>query len=162
MPVARTLPRASVLMTKYYFEDFTPGRVWERDGPMLSAQEIVEFAGRYDPQYFHTDEIAAKTSPFGSLIASGWHTVAICMRLICDAYLLEAASLSSPGVNEVRWTQPVRPGDTLKLRMTVLEAKPSRSKPDRGTVLHRWEIFNQHGEPVMRMEGYGMFGRRPT
>jgi acyl dehydratase len=82
------------------------------------------------------------------------------MRLICDAYLLEAASLGSPGVNAVRWTQPVRPGDRLKLRMTVLEAKPSRSKPDRGTVLHRWEVFNQRGEPVMTMEGYGMFSRR--
>lgn len=147
-------------MPKYYFEDFTPGRVWERAGPTLSADDIVEFAERYDPQYFHVDREAAKASPFGGLIASGWHTVAIGMRLICDAYLLEAASLGSPGVNEVRWTQPVRPGDALNLRMTVVEAKPSRSKPDRGTVLHRWEIFNQHGELVMRMEGYGMFSRR--
>jgi acyl dehydratase len=145
---------------RYYFEDFTVGRVWEAEGPVLSESEIVEFASRFDPQYFHVDAAAAKGSPFGGLIASGWHTVGICMRLICDAYLLEAASLGSPGVNAVRWTQPVRPGDRLKLRMTVIESKPSRSKPDRGTVLHRWEVFNQRGEPVMTMEGYGMFSRR--
>lgn len=145
---------------RYYFEDFQVGRVWELAGRTLTAADIVEFAARYDPQYFHVDEAAAKHSPFGGLIASGWHTVAICMRLICDAYLLQAASLGSPGVNEVRWTKPVRPGDRLKLRMTVLEAKASRSKPDRGTVLHRWEVFNEHDELVMTMEGYGMFARR--
>jgi acyl dehydratase len=83
------------------------------------------------------------------------------MRMICDAYLLQAASLGSPGVNELRWTKPVRPGDRLRMKMTVLEAKISRSKPDRGTVLHRWEVYNQHGEMVMHMEGYGMYARRP-
>lgn len=147
-------------MIKYYFEDFTPGRTWELDGPTLTAEEIVAFAARFDPQYFHVDQTAARDSPFGGLIASGWHTVAVSMRLICEAYLLEAASLGSPGVNEVRWTKPVRPGDTLKLRMTVLESKPSGSKPDRGAVLHRWEVFNQRSELVMRMEGYGLFARR--
>jgi acyl dehydratase len=149
-------------MTKrYYFEDFTPGRVFELDGPALDKAEIVEFARRFDPQYFHVDERAAEDSPYGGLIASGWHTVGICMRLICDSYLLQSASLGSPGVNEVRWTKPVRPGDRLKMRMTILEAKLSRSKPDRGTVLHRWEVYNQHGDLVMHMEGYGMYGRRP-
>jgi acyl dehydratase len=146
---------------KYHFEDFTPGRVWEMDGPTVAKDEIVEFAHRFDPQYFHVDERAAEDSPYGGLIASGWQTVGICMRLICDAYLLQAASLGSPGVNEVRWTKPVRPGDRLRMKMTVLEAKISRSKPDRGTVLHRWEIYNQHGDMVMHMEGYGMYGRRP-
>jgi acyl dehydratase len=150
------------LSKKYYFEDFAPGRVWEMAGPALAKEEIVEFASRFDPQYFHVDEQAAERSPFGGLIASGWHTVGICMRLICEAYLLEAASLGSPGVNEVRWLKPVRPGDRLNLRMTVLEAKLSRTKPDRGTVLHRWEVFNQHGDMVMHMEGYGMFARRPA
>jgi acyl dehydratase len=145
----------------YYFEDFVPGRVWEIDGPALAKEEMIEFAARFDPQYFHVDELAARDSPFGGLIASGWHTVGVCMRLIYDAYLGRSASLGSPGVNAVRWTRPVRPGDRLKLRMTVLEAKPSRSRPDRGTVLHRWEVFNQHGELVMHMEGYGMFRRRP-
>jgi acyl dehydratase len=150
------------LTKRYYFEDFSVGRAWEIDGPVLSKDEIVEFASRFDPQYFHVDERAAQDSPFGGLIASGWHTASICMRLICAAYLLEAASLGSPGVNEVRWLKPVRPGDRLRLKMTVLEAKPSRSKPDRGTVLHLWETFNQHGDMVMRMEGYGMFLRRPA
>jgi acyl dehydratase len=149
-------------MTKrYYFEDFTPGRVFEIDGPTLHKDEMVEFARRFDPQYFHVDERAAEDSPYGGLIASGWHTVDICMRLICDSYLLESSSLGSPGVNEVRWTKPVRPGDHLRMRMTILEAKLSRSKPDRGTVLHRWEMYNQHGDLVMHMEGYGMYGRRP-
>ena len=147
---------------KYFFEDFEVGRVWEIAGPTLTKESIVEFASRYDPQVFHVDEEAAKQSVFGGLIASGWHTVSLCMRMICDAYVLDAASMGSPGVNEVRWLKPVRPGDTIRLRMSVLEAKPSTSKPDRGTVLHRWEVFNQNDELVMRMEGYGMFKRRGT
>jgi acyl dehydratase len=145
---------------KYFFEDFAVGRVWDIDGPTLTRESIVEFARRYDPQPFHVDEAAARESVFGGLIASGWHTVSLCMRMICDAYVLDAASMGSPGVNEVRWLKPVRPGDTLRMRMSVLEAKPSTSKPDRGTVLHRWEVFNQNDELVMRMEGYGMFRRR--
>ena len=145
---------------KYYFEDFTPGRVWEMDGPTLGKDEIVDFARRFDPQEFHVDERAAEDSPYGGLIASGWQTVALCMRMICDTYLLQAASLGSPGVNEVRWTKPVRPGDRLRMKMTVLESKISRSKPDRGTVLHRWEVFNQRGEMVMHVEGFGMAARR--
>lgn len=147
---------------KYWFEDFQPGRVWEWDGPRITKEAIVDYASRFDPQYFHLDEAAAASGPFGGLVASGWHTVAVCMRLMCDAYLLEAASLGSPGVNELRWLKPVRPGDRLKLKMTVLEAKPSRSRPDRGTILHVWEVFNQAGDMVMRMEGYGMFLRRPA
>jgi acyl dehydratase len=145
---------------KYHFEDFPVGMVLELAGPTLTKESIVEYARRYDPQPFHTDEEAAKHSVFGGLIASGWHTVSLCMRMICDAYVLDAASMGSPGVNEVRWTKPVRPGDTIKLRMTVVDAKPSTSKPDRGTVLHRWEVFNQNGELVMHMEGYGIFRRR--
>ncbi|MGC2519724.1 MAG: MaoC family dehydratase [Burkholderiales bacterium] len=136
--------------------------VLELAGPTLTKEAIVEYARRYDPQPFHTDEEAAKHSVFGGLIASGWHTVSLCMRMICDAYVLDAASMGSPGVNEVRWTKPVRPGDTIRLKMTVVDAKPSTSKPDRGTVLHRWEVFNQNGERVMHMEGYGMFKRRGT
>ncbi len=147
---------------KYHFEDFPVGMVVELAGPTLTKESIIEYARRYDPQPFHTDEEAAKHSVFGGLIASGWHTVSLCMRMICDAYVLDAASMGSPGVNEVRWTKPVRPGDTIKLRMTVVDAKPSKSKPDRGTVLHRWEVFNQNGELVMRLEGYGMFRRRGT
>jgi len=145
---------------KYWFEDFAVGMRLEVPGPVLTRDSIMEFARRYDPQPFHVDEEAAKQSTYGGLIASGWHTVSLAMRMICDAYLLDAASLGSPGVNEVRWLKPVRPGDAIRLRMTVLEAKPSKSKPDRGTVLHRWEVFNQKDETVMTMEGYGMFRRR--
>jgi len=145
---------------KYWFEDFAVGMRLEVPGPVLTRDSIMEFARRYDPQPFHVDEEAAKQSTYGGLIASGWHTVSLAMRMICDAYLLDAASLGSPGVNQVRWLKPVRPGDAIRLRMTVLEAKPSASKPDRGTVLHRWEILNQKDEVVMNMEGYGMFRRR--
>lgn len=145
---------------KYYFEDFPVGMAVEIAGPTLTKESIIEYARRYDPQPFHTDEEAAKHLVFGGLIASGWHTVSLCMRMICDAYVLDAAAMGSPGVNKLLWTKPVRPGDTLRLRMSVLEAKPSLRKPDRGTVLHRWEVFNQNGELVMEMEGYGIFGRR--
>jgi len=145
---------------RYWFEDFSVGMTVEIPGPVLTRESIMEFARRYDPQPFHVDEEAAKQSAYGGLIASGWHTVSLAMRMICDAYLLDAASLGSPGVNQVRWLKPVRPGDAIRLRMTVLEAKPSASKPDRGTVLHRWEVFNQKDETVMTMEGYGMFRRR--
>ena len=149
-------------MTKqYYFEDFAPGRTWEIEGPVVGRDEIVEFARRFDPQPFHVDERAAMGSPFGGLIASGWHTACICMRLIWDAYLADAASLGSPGVKEQRRTRPVRPGDRQTQKMTVQEAKRSRTKPDRGTVLHRCEVYNQRGEVVMDMDGYGMFERRP-
>jgi len=145
---------------KYWFEDFPVGMAVEMAGPTLTRESILEYARRYDPQPFHVDEAAAKESIYGGLIASGWQTVSLVMRMICDAYLLEAASLGSPGVNEVRWLKPVRPGDTIRLRMRVLESKPSTSKPDRGTVLHCWEVFNQKDELVLTMEGYGMFRRR--
>ena len=146
---------------RYYFEDFVPGDVWEGEGPLLSAQDIIEFATRFDPQYFHVDEEAARRSPYGGLIASGWHTVCLCMRMMCDRYLLDVESFGSPGVDHVRWLRPVRPGDRITMKMTVLESKISRTKPDRGTILHRWEVFNQSGELVMTMDGYGIVGRRP-
>lgn len=145
---------------KYYFEDFHVGMVVEHGGPTVTAEQILEFARRYDPQPMHTDPEAAGRSIYGGLIASGWHTASLATRMMCDAYLLASASLGSPGMNEVSWPKPVRPGDTLRLRMTVLETTPSRSKPDRGSVLHRWEVFNQNGEPVLRIEGVGLFRRR--
>lgn len=145
---------------KYYWEDFYPGQVLEASGISLSEEEIVEFAKKYDPQPFHIDREKAKQSYFGGLIASGWQTTSICMRLICDLYLLDSASLGSPGVDEVRWVKPVRPGDTLRLKVTVLETRPSASRPDMGTMRARSEVYNQHGELVMHMSGVGMFGRR--
>ena len=147
---------------KYYWEDFPVGKVTEFGGIMLTQEDIVRFAKEFDPQPFHVDEDAAKQSMFGGVIASGWHTCALAMRMMCDAYLLESASLSSPGVENIRWLKPVRPGDTLRVRSVVLEARPLESKPHIGLVRNRWEVLNQNGEEVMQMEGFGMFKRRQS
>jgi acyl dehydratase len=145
---------------KYYWEDFRPGQVRESGGHSVTEEEIVEFGKKYDPQPFHIDKDEAQQSVYGGLIASGWHTTSMAMRMLCDLYLLEAASLGSPGVDEVRWVKPVRPGDTLRMKATVLETRASTSRPDMGTVRTRWEIYNQNGELVMHMSGFGMFRRR--
>ena len=146
---------------KYYWEDFAVGTVREFGGMKLEKADMIRFATDWDPQPFHVDEEAAKRSPYGGLIASGWQTCAAAMRMCCDAYLLDAASVGSPGVESVRWVKPVRPGDTLKVRLEVLEARPLKSKPGVGLVKNRWQLFNQDGEEVMQMEGYGMFLQRP-
>lgn len=148
--------------TMLYFEDFPPGDVRESPARTVTREEIIAFAREFDPQPFHTDEAAAKDTIYGGLIASGWHTIAIYMRLMWDSFLKETVSLGSPGVDEVRWLKPVRPGDTLRARFTVLETVPSRSKPDRGVVRSLSEVFNQHGEIVMTLRGLGLFGRRPA
>ena len=145
---------------KYYWEDFPVGKVTEFGGITLTQEEIMRFARDFDPQPFHIDEEAARHSMFGGIIASGWHTCGLAMRMMCDAYLLESASLGSPGVENIRWLKPVRPGDTLHVRCVVLEARPMESKPHIGLVRNRWEVLNQHNEEVMQMEGYGMFRRR--
>lgn len=143
-----------------HWEDFHADDEIDLGTYEVTREEILEFARRYDPQPFHTDEEAAKESIYGGLIASGWHTCAMMMRLLCDAVLVDAASLGSPGVESVRWLKPVRPGDTLRARMRVLETRASRSKPDRGIIRSRWEVSNQDGETVMTMEGMGMYRRR--
>jgi acyl dehydratase len=145
---------------KYYWEDFTPGRVFETPARTLSAEDIVRFAREYDPQTFHTDAEAARATPFGGLIASGWQTCGITMRLMCDGYLLETSCTGSPGLEELRWLKPVRPGDTLCLKTTVLESTPSGRQANRGTVLFSWETFNQNGELVLSMRGRQLFLRR--
>lgn len=150
------------MTTKYYFEDFTVGRVFDSGTRRLSEADILGFAREYDPQYFHTDPEAAKKSIYGGLIASGWQTVGVCMRLMCDSYLLEAASMGSPGVDEVRWLKPVFPGDTLRMSATVIAARLSASKPDRGTATVRWDVFNQKNERVMHMQGMQIMQRRPA
>jgi len=145
-----------------YFEDFPPGDVRESPARAVTRDEIVAFARDFDPQPFHLDDEAAQHSIYGGLLGSGWHTCAIYMRLMWDTFLKDTASLGSPGVDEIRWVKPVRPGDTLRARFTVVEAIPSRSKPDRGIVRSVSEVFNQHGEVVMTMRGLGMFARRPA
>ena len=149
-------------MPTIYLDDFQPGQVRECGQHVVTKEEIVEFATRYDPQPFHTDEAAAQASPYGGLIASGWMTCALAMRMVCDGYLLDAASLGSPGVDQVRWLRPVRPGDVLRMRVTIREVRVSQSKPDRGIVRTGWEMFNQNDELVLTTEGTGMFRRRPV
>ena len=147
---------------KYYWEDFPVGNVSEFGGTTITAEDIVRFASEFDPQPFHLDEEAGRKSLFGGLCASGWHTCALAMRMMCDAYLLESSSLGSPGLENIRWIKPVRPGDVLRLRTVVLESRPLESKPGVGLLRNRWELINQNNEEVMQMEGYGMFGRRPV
>ncbi|HEX4329372.1 MAG TPA: MaoC family dehydratase [Burkholderiales bacterium] len=146
---------------KYYWEDLVPGEAVGIGSYTVGADEIITFAKQFDPQPFHVDPEAAKGSIFGGLIASGWHTCGIAMRLMCDAYLNETASLGSPGLEEIRWLKPVRPGDTLRGTRTIEESRPT-SKPDRGLVLTRWDMYNQKDEHVLMMRGYGLFGRRPA
>jgi len=145
-----------------YFEDFAPGQSFDLGTYAVSADEIVEFARRYDPQPFHVDADAAVGSPFGGLIASGWLTAAICMRLYVDVVLADAASHGSPGMSQLRWLVPVRPGDVLAGRLDVGGVSPSSSRPERGTVHLELSLTNQRGEVVLSMRGRGLFGRRPT
>ena len=145
-----------------YLDDFTPGQVREFGRHDITKDEIIAFASKYDPQPFHTDEEAAKASFYGGLIASGWMTVGIAMRMVCDDYLVDAASLGSPGVDQIRWLQPVKPGDVLRLRLTTREVKPSQSKPDRGIVRSLWEVLNPRAEIVMPLDGRGFCRRRPA
>ena len=135
-----------------YFEDYVSGTTYEYGEISLSADEIIEFARRFDPQPIHINSEAAARGPFGGLIASGWHTAGVMMRLLADHYISHVASLASPGVDEIRWLIPVRPGDTLSIRVTVLETKRSRSKPDRGTVRSFVEVMNQNREVVMSLK----------
>lgn len=144
-----------------YLEDFEPGQVIDLGKVTMTKEEIIAFATRYDPQPFHVDEAAARKSIYGGLIASGWHTGSAFMRLLYDGLLSRAASMGSPGMDEMRWLKPVRPGDTLSACGVIHDVRPSRSKPDRGVLHVTYEIYNQHGEQVMTMTGYGMFARRP-
>jgi acyl dehydratase len=135
-----------------YFEDYVSGSTFEYGQISLSTDEIIEFARRFDPQPIHTDPEEAERGPFKGLIASGWHTAGVMMRLLADHYISHVASMASPGVDEIRWLIPVRPGDSLSIRVTVLETKRSRSKPDRGTVRSLVEVMNQNREVVMSLK----------
>lgn len=145
-----------------YFEDFQVGQVHELGSYVLTREELIAFAQKYDPQPFHVDDEAARNSIFGGIIASGWQTAAICHRLLVKSVLEDSASMGSPGVDELRWLRPVRPGDTLSARIEVLESTPSRSKPDRGSIRTRMEVRNQAGEVVMTESAAILFRRRPS
>ena len=145
-----------------YFEDVVPGTVDEFGSIVVTKEEIVDFARKFDPQPFHLDEEAARASLFGGLAASGWHTASMMMRMLVDYRLWPESSLGSPGCDELRWLRPVRPGDRLSLRMTILETTPSRSKPDRGVVRSLVEVLNQDREVAMSVKTLVMFRRRPA
>lgn len=145
---------------RIFYEDFVVGDRLELGRRTVDRNEVVAFAREYDPQPFHVDEEAARASFFGGLIASGWHTCAMVMRMMCDSYLLDCASLGSPGLENIRWLEPVRPGDEIRAVRVVTGKRVSKSRPEVGIVQCRWEVFNQRGSTVMTMEGSGMFRLR--
>jgi acyl dehydratase len=145
-----------------YFEDYVEGEVHRFGTIAVEADEMIAFAKRFDPQAMHTDPEAAKHTPFGGLIASGWHTAGLVMRLYVEHYLTHVASLASPGLDELRWLKPVRPGDMLSVRVTVLKTVPSKSKPDRGAVTSFVEVINQTGEVVMTYKVVNIIAKRPS
>ena len=136
-----------------WFEDYRVGEIAEFGEHLVTEAEIVEFATRYDPQPFHVDAEAAKASIYGGLIASGWMTGSIMMRLLVEHFISPISGMGSPGVDEVRWPKPVRAGDRLRVRITTIEAKRSQSKPDRGIIQVQQEMINQHGDTVMSLRG---------
>ena len=148
-------------MPLLYFEDFPEGYTAEVGTFRLSAEEIIDFARRYDPQPMHVDPEAARVSIYGGLIASGWQTVACYMRLLVDSVIGQSASMGSPGVDSVRWLKPVRPDETLRGRFIVLESRLSNSRPDWGIVRSRGEVLAPDDEVVMRLEAVNFFARRP-
>jgi acyl dehydratase len=156
---SRTICEASLTEDRY-FEDYHPGAVFEYGEIRVDEAEIIEFARRFDPQDMHVDPEAAKRGRFGGLIASGWHTAAMMMRLVVENFLPKKASLASPGIDELRWLRPVRPGDVLRVRVTVLEATRSRSRPDRGVVRTLMEVLNQDGEVVMSSKPMNIIASR--
>ena len=143
-----------------YFEDYVPGAVHEFGSIVAEETEMIEFARRFDPQSFHTDQEAAKQSVFGGLIASGWYTASLMMRLYVDHYLSHVASLSSPGVDQLRWIKPLRPSDTISIRITISETRRSKSKPDRGIVHSYVETLNQNGEVIMSLKATNLLACR--
>ena len=144
-----------------YLDDYVEGDVHMLGSVSIDQDEIIAFAKRFDPQTMHTDPEAAKATPFGGLIASGWHTGSLMMRLLVNEYLTHVASFASPGLDELRWLKPVRPGDTLSVRVTVLKSTPSKSKPDRGAVTSLMEVLNQNNEVVMTVKAVNIIGQRP-
>jgi acyl dehydratase len=149
------------LMTKY-FEDFEVGERTVLGSVEITEEWIIEFAREYDPQPFHTDRAAAASTLYGGLIASGWQTCAIYMRLLYDGMIADSSSMGSSGIDELRWLAPVRPGDTLTATYTVEGVQSSQSRPNRGSVMFLSEMTNQDDVVVLSMRGRGLYGRRPA
>ena len=146
--------------TEWYFEDFFPGQEIDLGTRSVTEEEIIAFAKQFDPQPFHVDHDAAAKSIYGGVIASGWHTCSMMMRMVVDGLMAKASSMGSPGLDGVRWLAPVRAGDTLNVRYQTVKVKASASKPDRGVVWSKWVAINQHGETVCTIEGMSLFKRR--
>jgi acyl dehydratase len=156
-----TTPSLSTIpLDQRYFEDYLEGTVVDCGTVAVNEAEIIEFGSRFDPQPFHADPVAAAQGPFRGVIASGWHTGSLMMRLFVQRYISSVASLGSPGASELAWPRPVRAGDVLRVQITVLEARRSRSKPDRGLIQSWVEVFNQHDEVVMTMKVINMLSCR--
>lgn len=146
--------------TDRWFDNYPQGAVFELGSFLVSAEEIIAFACEYDPQEMHTDPELAAEGPFGEVIASGWHTIGLMMRLFVEKFL-PANGLAAPGIDELRWPRPVRPGDTLRVRATIVEARISRTKPDRGLLHTLIEVFNQNDELVLSMKPMNLVRVRP-
>lgn len=147
-------------MPRLHWEDFSPGQVTVCGSRLVTRAEIVAFAAEYDPQPMHLDEQAARATLLGGLVASGWHSCCILMRMLTDGLLGEASFMGAPGIEEVKWLSPVRPGERIEARATVLETRPSRSRPDAGFVKFRFELIGASGQPVLTLIVSPMFGRR--
>ena len=147
-------------MREKFFEDFQVGERFRTKEKTLSLEEIVEFARLYDPQPFHVDEKAAAESPYGGVIASGFHTVVASFRLFIDTGVIGTTGMGSPGMDSIRWLKPVRPGDALRVEAEVVEARASRSEPRRGIVLMEFRTFNQEGDVVLSMRAVHLVRRK--
>jgi acyl dehydratase len=150
----------AIPMPRIYFEDFVPGAVTTYGPRTVTREEIIAFASEFDPQPMHLDEAAAKKTMLGGLSASGWHSCAIMMRLLCDGFVLHSSSMGAPGIDEVKWLKPVRPDDALSIRVTVLAKREPKSRADMGFVQFRCELLNQRGEVVLEATYPGMFAKR--
>jgi acyl dehydratase len=149
-------------MAKRYFEDFTPGMVIEHGPRPVTREEIVAFAAEFDPQPMHLDEEAARHSILGGLAASGWHTCCLMMRMACDSFVLDSSSMGAPGVDEVKWLKPLRPGTNITLRTTVLEIRTSKSRPEMGFVKALMEVLDDERTKIMTLTTSMIMERRAT
>ena len=146
---------------KLYWEDMQPGETRDLGSITPIREDIIAFATQFDPQPFHLDDDAAKASVFGGLCASGWHTCSMAMRLMVLNFLNNTSSLGAPGLENIKWMKPVFPGDTLQLQSTTTDVRPMSKRADVGLVRSVWAMYNQHGDQVLHMEGWGMFRRKP-
>jgi len=149
-------------LADYYLEDFEPGRAYSSPTQTISEEEALDFARRYDPQYFHLDPVAARNSVFGGVVLGGFQTAALAWALVLRSGMFDRSAMAGIGLDEVRWHKPVRPGESLRCEFTLLDARPSRTHSDRGVARFRYEMKNQHDEIVLSLVMIQMLRRRPT